>query len=165
MSNFQTNEKHLSQIPALQLLIGLGFEFLTPAEALRERQDRTYNVLLESILRNQLNSGLANLTSEEVHDVVVAYEPIWAVGTGKLPKPDDVKVAAEVIRRQIDTLFGKNASENIRVLYGGSINSQSARNYLDIEGIDGLLIGSASLQANSFEAIVEIAQQKVMEEQ
>ncbi len=54
MSNFQINEKHLSQIPALQLLIGLGFEFLTPAEALRERQDRTSNVLLESILRNQL---------------------------------------------------------------------------------------------------------------
>ena len=54
MNNFQTNEKHLSQIPALQLLIGLGFEFLTPAETLRERQDRTSNVLLENILRKQL---------------------------------------------------------------------------------------------------------------
>ena len=54
MNTFQINEKYLSQIPALQLLIGLGFEFLTPAEALRERQDRTSNVLLESILRNQL---------------------------------------------------------------------------------------------------------------
>ena len=54
MSKFNMNEKHLSQIPALQILIGLGFEFLTPAEALRERQDRTSNVLLESILRKQL---------------------------------------------------------------------------------------------------------------
>ena len=110
-------------------------------------------------LHDQLLGGLANVTSEEFSEVVIAYEPVWAIGTGNNATPEDVKKAIRTIRRQIEHLYGKQAASAVRVLYGGSVKQESARTYLSTEGVDGLLIGGASLNVHEFEAIVATAHQ------
>lgn len=109
------------------------------------------------ILHDQLTGGLANLTSDELSELTIAYEPVWAIGTGNNAMPDDVKLAVATIRRQIAQLFGVKASKQVRVLYGGSVNIDNAESYLSIPGVDGLLIGGASLDANQFAGIVDVA--------
>jgi triosephosphate isomerase len=112
------------------------------------------------VLHDQIVSGLLNVTSEEVEDLVIAYEPVWAIGTGKNALPRDVAVAADAIRKQVGSLYGKKAAEAVRVLYGGSVAAENSADYMAVEGIDGLLIGGASLNAHDFTAIVEKAHGK-----
>lgn len=109
------------------------------------------------ILHDQLVGGLANITSDELCQVVIAYEPVWAVGTGQNALPTYVSAAVNAIRNQIKHLYGQKVSESIQVLYGGSVTADSAADYLALPGIDGLLIGGASLNANSFNEIVKKA--------
>ncbi len=109
------------------------------------------------VLHDQLLGGLANVTSEEFSRIVIAYEPVWAIGTGNNATPDDVKKAVRAIRRQITHLYGKTAAEGVRVLYGGSVTADSAPTYLVTDGIDGLLVGGASLSLPGFSAIVAAA--------
>lgn len=109
------------------------------------------------ILHDQLAGGLANLTSDELTELTIAYEPIWAIGTGKSASPADVKDAAVIIRRQISQLFGAKAAKGVRILYGGSVNVDNAESYLTTPGIDGLLIGGASLDSHQFSSIVDKA--------
>lgn len=111
----------------------------------------------DAVLHDQIVGGLANLTSEEVSTIVVAYEPVWAIGTGKNAVPQDVENAIRSIRRQIEHLYGKTASESVRVLYGGSTSAASAKSYLELPGVDGLLPGGASLKLHEFSEMVEIA--------
>ena len=109
---------------------------------------------------SQLVSGLHEVSKEDIDKVVIAYEPVWAISSNKNAKPAkpiDIIEAERLIRKHIAKLYGKEASENISILYGGSVNKDTAAGYLEIDGIDGLLIGSASLIADQFCAIVEIA--------
>lgn len=108
-------------------------------------------------LHDQLVGGLANITSEELDDVVIAYEPVWAIGTGNNALPADVEKAVRAIRSQIKHLYGETASQSVRILYGGSVTSESASTYLQIPGVDGLLVGGASLNHHEFTSIVEKA--------
>lgn len=118
------------------------------------------------VIHDQLVSGLANVTSEEITDIVVAYEPVWALSNGKdfkshkTPEAADVSKIASLIREQVVALYGKKASEGLRILYGGSTNDQNAEIYLGIDNIDGLLVGGASLQAPVFAKMVEVAHNK-----
>ena len=109
------------------------------------------------VLHDQIVGGLANLTAEEVAGLVVAYEPVWAIGTGDNALPSDVENAAHIIRRQIEHLYGRTTAAAVRILYGGSVSSQNAASYLASRTIDGLLVGGASLKAREFEVIVEAA--------
>lgn len=109
------------------------------------------------VVHDQLISGLANITSEEMSDLSIAYEPVWAIGTGKVPTPDDVSVVEKAVRKQISALYGKKASEEVRFLYGGSVDATNAGGFLSAKGIDGLLIGGASLKPEVFAAIVDEA--------
>jgi triosephosphate isomerase len=109
------------------------------------------------IIHDQLIGGLANVTSEELKDVVIAYEPVWAIGTGDSAVPHDVELAVRAIRGHIKHLYGAAAAKHIRVLYGGSVKATSAADYLAIEGIDGLLVGGASLDAHEFTEIINKA--------
>lgn len=111
----------------------------------------------KDVLHDQLIGGLANITSDEMSLVAIAYEPVWAIGTGNNAMPDDVRMAERAIRHQIRHLYGEAAADTIRVLYGGSVTADSAADYLAIDGIDGLLIGGASLDAHVFANIVEKA--------
>jgi triosephosphate isomerase len=112
------------------------------------------------VLHDQLTGGLANVTSEEFGSVVIAYEPVWAIGTGDNATPDDVKKAVRAIRRQIEHLYGKKAAGDVRVLYGGSVNDDNASVYLKTDGVDGLLVGGASLHKHQFEAITAAAHEE-----
>lgn len=122
-------------------------------ETANERTDGETN----AVLHDQLVAGLANITSEELAEVTVAYEPVWAIGTGNNALPDDVKKAVTAIRNQVKHLYGAEAAKALRVLYGGSVTLDSAADYLAIAGIDGLLIGGASLDAHAFNGIIEKA--------
>ena len=119
-------------------------------------QERTLGET-KDVLADQLTSGLANVTAEELGEVVVAYEPVWAIGTGDNAKAIDVKKAAQMIRRHIAHLYGKKAAESVRILYGGSITPASAADYLAIDELDGLLVGAASLDAYQFKEIISKA--------
>ena len=115
---------------------------------------------------NQLTNGLHDVSKEEISKVIIAYEPVWAISTNKNAKPArpaDIDAAVILIRKHITKLYGKEIGEEISVLYGGSVNSDTAGGYLDVQGIDGLLIGGASLIADSFCAIVETAKGKINE--
>lgn len=122
-------------------------------ETANERIDGETN----AVLHDQLVAGLANITSEELADVTVAYEPVWAIGTGNNALPDDVKKAVAAIRGQVKHLYGASAANDIRILYGGSVTADSAADYMAIEGVDGLLVGGASLDAHAFSEIVDKA--------
>jgi triosephosphate isomerase len=109
------------------------------------------------VLHDQLVGGLANVTSDELEQVIIAYEPVWAIGTGDNALPNDVTKAVTAIRSQIKHLYGAAAANSIRILYGGSVKADSAADYLAIDGIDGLLIGGASLDAHAFVEIIKKA--------
>lgn len=109
------------------------------------------------VIHDQLLGGLANVTSEELEGVVIAYEPVWAIGTGDNAIPEDVTKAVTAIRSQIQHLYGAPAVETLRILYGGSVTASSAADYLAIDGIDGLLVGGASLDAHAFTEIINKA--------
>ena len=111
------------------------------------------------IIHDQLVGGLANVTSDELERIVIAYEPVWAIGTGDNALPGDVVAAVKAIRSQIKHLYGAQASKTVRILYGGSVKAASAADYLAIEGIDGLLVGGASLDAHEFTEIINKAHQ------
>ena len=111
----------------------------------------------KDVLFDQLIGGLANITSEEIERVIIAYEPVWAIGTGQNALPSDVTSAIHSIRTQLKHLYGTNAAENVQVLYGGSVTADSATSYLQLSGVDGLLVGGASLDEHAFSAIIEKA--------
>jgi triosephosphate isomerase len=111
----------------------------------------------QAVLHDQLVGGLTNVTSEELGQVTIAYEPVWAIGTGNNAMPEDVVRAVEAIRNQIKHLYGAAAADDIRILYGGSVTADSAAGYLAIDGVDGLLVGGASLNAHAFEEIIKKA--------
>ncbi len=116
-------------------------------------------------INDQLIGGLANVTSEEIADVVVAYEPVWATGTGESAMPDDIAEAVKIIRYQIKELYGAKAAEAVRVLYGGSVTVNSADDYLRVPGIDGLVVGALSINPADFAAVVEKAYETFKESQ
>lgn len=113
------------------------------------------------VLHDQITTALMNLTSKDIQQVVIAYEPVWAISTfdGVVAKPDDIEKAVAFIRMQVRELYGSSAAEKVRVLYGGSVNEHDARSYLEIPGVDGALVGAASLNYHQFTAIVDVAYQ------
>jgi len=116
----------------------------------------------KDVIHDQLIGGLANITSEELEQVVIAYEPVWAISTGRdsTPvnvNPSDVAMAINAIRSQIKHLYGAKAAESIQVLYGGSVTPDSVVDYLSLHGVDGLLVGGASLNAITFNEIIKKA--------
>ena len=109
---------------------------------------------IEATLRDQIEKSLAGITEEDFKNVMIAYEPVWAVGSGKPATPEQVAVESEAIRAIVAKLGGKNVSTDLKILYGGSVNPANAKNFLEEKNIDGLLIGSASLNVDSFAKII-----------
>jgi triosephosphate isomerase len=112
------------------------------------------------VLHDQVVSALSNLTAADVGNIVLVYEPQWTISTsasGAPAKPDEAKKGMDFIRHQVSELYGEKAAQKVRVLYGGSVDDHSARAYLELEGCDGVLVGSASLNYHKFSTIVEKA--------
>lgn len=111
------------------------------------------------VIHDQLTSAVADLTSDEVENIVIAYEPVWAISTfgHELAKPDEIEKVFKLIRSQVKELYGAKAAESVRVLYGGSVDDQIAGGYLALEDCDGVLVGAASLNYKQFAGIVDSA--------
>jgi len=109
------------------------------------------------VIHDQLLGGLANITSDELSSIVIAYEPVWAIGTGNNALPTDVTEAIVSIRGQLKHLYGAKTADEVQVLYGGSVTADSAADYLALHEVDGLLVGGASLDEHAFTTIVEKA--------
>lgn len=120
-------------------------------EMLADRQDGyTKDTLLA-----QMGAALSNLTASAVRTLVIAYEPVWAVGTGSIATPEIANEAHGMIRDEVRDLFGNNLADSVRILYGGSVKPENSANMLNQPEIDGLLIGGASLEPESFARIIK----------
>ena len=128
---------------------------LKPILCIGETIEQRENGATKSILENQLEKGLSSI--EKINKCVIAYEPVWAIGTGLTATNDQVETAHEVIRDFIRKKF-KN-SNHIHILYGGSVNSDNAKSLIKTKGVDGFLIGGASLDAESFASIINIVEE------
>jgi len=104
-----------------------------------------------------LSEGLAGLTSEQVKKLTIAYEPVWAIGTGKTATPEQANEVHTFIRDTIKSKFENDTAQNIRIQYGGSVNIKNADELLGQPEIDGALVGGASLEPGSFLDIVSAA--------
>lgn len=132
---------------------------ITPILCVGETGTERHDHQTEQVLHDQVVTGLANLTAGEVANIIIAYEPVWAISTfgGVLAKPYEVKKEMDFIRGQIKELYGARASNSIRILYGGSVDHHIAGGYMEIDGCDGALVGGASLNYHNFSKIVESA--------
>jgi len=106
------------------------------------------------VLDRQLGAALRGVKPAAVSTLVIAYEPIWAIGTGRAATPEDAAEACRHIRDRVTSLSGSEAGENVRIQYGGSVNAENAASLVGLEGVDGLLVGGASLEGESFAAII-----------
>ena len=106
------------------------------------------------IIQNQIQKALEGLTEEQVANTIIAYEPIWAIGTGKTATSNDANEACKKIREKIVEIYGQNVAERVIIQYGGSMKPENAKELLSMSDIDGGLIGGASLKAESFANIV-----------
>ena len=106
------------------------------------------------IIEEQAQKALEGLTAEQVADTIIAYEPIWAIGTGKTATSEDANEACKKIREKIAKIYGQNVAERVIIQYGGSMKPENAKELLEMSDIDGGLIGGASLKAESFAKIV-----------
>lgn len=104
---------------------------------------------------NQIQEGLKDLTRDDMKNVVIAYEPIWAIGTGKTASAEIAENVIKHIREVVYEMFGKGIANKVRILYGGSVKPENIHGFMGQPDIDGALVGGASLKAESFKALVE----------
>jgi len=127
---------------------------LTPIVCVGERLEERESGHTEAVLGRQFQQGIAGLSERQFARIVIAYEPVWAIGTGKTATPEIAADAHRAIRGQARAKFGKEAAEAIRILYGGSVKPDNTRSLMAQPEIDGVLVGGASLDAVSFASIV-----------
>ena len=141
------NEKVLASLDAgMDVILAIG-------ETLEQREAGK----TDYINTGQLGYGLAGVTDEQMKRITIAYEPVWAIGTGKTATPEDAQQAHMVIRQAIAFMFDQGVADGVRVRYGGSMKPGNAADLLAQEDIDGGLIGGASLKADDFNAIIQAA--------
>lgn len=131
---------------------------LIPIVCVGETLDQYESGLTSEVVRRQINAGLAGIDSANAPRLVVAYEPVWAIGTGKASSGDNAQgVHGKVIRPALSGLFGENNAQAIRILYGGSVTAANAAEFFAQPDIDGALVGGASLKVDEFVAITKAA--------
>lgn len=131
---------------------------LTPIMCVGETLSENEAGLTAEVVTRQTRLGLAGISAEEVSRVVIAYEPVWAIGTGKAATAQQAQdVHARIIRPVLREMFGETAAQAMRIQYGGSVNSKNAAELFAMPDIDGALVGGASLKAPEFIAIVQAA--------
>jgi triosephosphate isomerase len=133
---------------------------LTPIVCVGETLDEYESGRTSEVVRRQISLGLAGIDSTFAPRIIIAYEPVWAIGTGKASSAENANgVVAQVIRPALSDLFGVDAAQSARVQYGGSVTAANASEFFAQPEIDGALVGGASLKADEFVAITKIAAQ------
>ena len=131
---------------------------ICPIYCIGETLEQRQGGQLESVLKSQVVEGLEGLTAEEVAGLVIAYEPVWAIGTGVTATADQADEGNGYVRAAIAEMYGADVAETVTVQYGGSMNDKNAAELLSKVNVDGGLIGGASLKSGAFAAIVDAAQ-------
>ena len=127
---------------------------LTPVVCVGERLEEREAGRTEAVLVDQFQNGIAPLTPEQFARIVIAYEPVWAIGTGKTATPEIAAEAHGIIRAQVSKQYGPKPAGRLRILYGGSVKPDNVKSLMAQAEIDGALVGGASLDPVSFAAIV-----------
>lgn len=147
---YHEDDKLLYKKTSLALKNGLKVIFCC-GEVREERESNKHF----SVVKVQLENGLFSLSQAEMKDIVIAYEPVWAIGTGLTATPDQAQEMHNYIRKLVQEKYGKDTSENMTILYGGSCKPSNAAEIFSKPDVDGGLIGGASLKKEDFTAIVE----------
>lgn len=137
----------------VQAALSLGLKpILCVGETIEEREKGK----TEAVLTYQLEKGIERIvTSSNVESMVIAYEPVWAIGTGKAATPQDAQEAIAFIRNKLAEKLGREVAQKIRILYGGSVSPENVAQFIDQEDIDGTLVGGASLDVDKFLRIIK----------
>lgn len=149
---FNESDSLLNEKLLFALETGLRVMFCV-GETLDERQGGTMNEVLE----RQVSKGLAGLSAEQFESVVIAYEPVWAIGTGVTATPEQAQEAHAFVRGLVSSHFSESIAQTVRIQYGGSVKAANAAELMAQPDVDGALVGGASLEVESFLAIVRSA--------
>ena len=133
---------------------------ITPILCIGETESERAFGETADIIRDQLLGGLSEVSDDDLDKVIIAYEPVWAISSvkaAKLASPDEIAEVVKLIRKTLSDTYGKKLAENVPVLFGGSVNPSNTGAYLTVPGVNGLLVGGASLILNEFTDIIETA--------
>ena len=133
---------------------------ITPILCIGETESERAFGETADVIRDQLMGGLRDVSDDEIDKVIIAYEPVWAISStkaAKLATPDEISEVVKLIRKCLTEAYGAKLAENVPVLFGGSVNSSNAGAYLTVPGVNGLLIGGASLILSEFIDIIDTA--------
>ncbi len=126
---------------------------------LGEKLEQREKKQTKQVVETQLREGLADVTPEQVKNIVIAYEPVWAIGTGQTATPQQAEEIHAYLRELIGVIYSVNVAEEIRIIYGGSVKPNNAREIISMPNIDGALPGGASLDPESFSGIIKASLQ------
>ena len=128
---------------------------LIPILCCGETQEERDKGVTEDVVRRHITEGLKGVSADDAKKVILAYEPVWAIGTGLTAKPDDAEAVHAFIRNLLVELYSSDVAETVRIQYGGSVKPDNAAELMAKPNIDGALVGGASLKADSFAAIIQ----------
>jgi len=148
------NETDAEVLKKAQAALAAG---LTPIICMGERAEEHKAGKTNDVLVKQFAGGVAGLTEEQFAQVAMAYEPVWAIGTGKTATPEIAAAAHSLIRQEAEKRFGSEAAQKLRILYGGSVKPDNCPGLMREVELDGVLVGGASLDPDSFSKIVKAA--------
>ena len=134
-------------------------EGLTPVVCIGETLDERESGSTEAVLATQFTDGVGALTPDQFSRIIIAYEPVWAIGTGRTATPEIAEEAHAFIRQKVADKFGAGLAAGVRILYGGSVKPDNVNSLMSCENIDGGLVGGASLKPEDFAKIVHFADQ------
>jgi len=147
---FKETNDFINQKVKTALEYGL-FPILCVGEKLEHREKG----IMKDIIKDHVVNGLKDIPKEKALHIVIAYEPVWAIGTGKTATPEQAEEVHAFIRQLLTTIYDKPTAEAIRIQYGGSVKPDNAKELMGMPNIDGALVGGAALKADSFEGIVK----------
>ncbi|MGC8742418.1 MAG: triose-phosphate isomerase [Verrucomicrobiia bacterium] len=139
-----SKKAHTAHSASLKPIVCVG-------ETLAERESGQ----TEKVLERQIRGSLAGLTAQQMEETIIAYEPVWAIGTGRNATPEQAQQAHKFIRSVLSQIFGENVAKKVRIQYGGSVKPSNARELMSQPDVDGALVGGASLEVRSFSEIIK----------
>ncbi len=139
-----------------KLLAAISLE-LIPIFCIGETLEQREKGQTEAVIESQIKKGLSHIAMSDVETMVIAYEPVWAIGTGKHALPDDIEKGIYAVRHQVSRLYDAPTADKVHYLYGGSVSPENAKEIFGVKGVDGVLVGGASLVADKFIKIIQAA--------
>ena len=128
---------------------------IKPIICVGETQEQRDSKIHEEVISKQIENVLSQIEAEKMENIIIAYEPIWAIGTGKFATKQDANNMIKCIRKKIEEIYNKEIAKNTTILYGGSVKKENAKEFFETSDIDGALIGGASLKVDEFYEIIK----------